>query len=277
LEKPINIARSIQESNSAFLKKLPKFIIKVLERIVQQEKINDILIRNADKIGVDFLQVCLGEFNLALEIEGKENLPPRGKCFFVANHPFGIIDGLVLTHTVGTRYGDLRAIGNDAFMLVPNLRPLIAAVNVYGKTPKEMVIALEEVYASDIPITHFPAGEVSRVYHRKVQDTSWQKSFISKAIQHERDIVPLYFYGRNSKLFYGIGVIRKWLGIKANIELMLLPKEMFGKKNKTIRVKIGKPISWSTFDKRYSAQEWAGKVRSHVYDLPNAASDTFHS
>ncbi|MFC2152439.1 1-acyl-sn-glycerol-3-phosphate acyltransferase [Bacteroidota bacterium] len=265
--KYIDIAKIINESNTTVLKKLPGFIIKWLEKIIMQDEINRVLTKYDDFLGKDFLIKMIDEFNLTLEIEGKENLPENGKCFFAANHPFGVIDGLVLTHTVSEKYGTLKAIGNDAFMYLPQLRPLIAAVNVFGSSSRDYVRALDETFNSGISITHFPAGEVSRRYKGKVQDTDWQKSFITKAISSKRDIVPFYFYGRNSRLFYFINTIRRMLGIKLNIELLLLPREMFNKRNKTIKVKIGKPIAYKTLDDSLSAWEWAQRVRSQVYDL----------
>jgi putative hemolysin len=236
---------------------------------------NRILDKYSDCGGLNFLINIIEEFNLKLEIEGEENLPENAKCFFVANHPFGVIDGLVLTFIVFKKYGTLKAIANDAFMFVPQLRPLIAAVNVFGRSSKEYVKALNDTYNSEIPITHFPAGIVSRLNNGKVQDSAWQKSFIAKATSSKRDIVPFYFYGRNSNLFYMVYMIRKWFGIKVNIELLLLPREMFKKRNKTIKVKIGKPISYHIFTKFLSYFDWAQKVRFHVYDLENNKSNNF--
>jgi len=257
----------IKKSKSRLLKRLPKFIVKLIIRIVKQEEINLILTNHSSDIGVDFLNSMIKEFNLTLEIEGKENLPENGRCFFVSNHPFGIIDGLVLTHTIAEKYGTLKAIGNDAFMYIPHLRPLIAAVNSFGQNSKDYINALEEVFDSETPITHFPAGEVSRVYSWKVQDCKWQKSMITKAISKKRDIVPIHFYGRNSRLFYSIGIIRMMLWIKLNFELMLLPSEMLKKRNQTIRVRIGKPIPYQKFDSTLSHWDWAQKVRKHVYNI----------
>jgi putative hemolysin len=265
--KYIDLESIIKKSDSAFLKKLPRFVIRLVQRIIMENEINRVLTKYKGEIGVDFLEAVLKEFNINLAIEGKENLPENGRCFFAANHPYGIIDGLILTHTVGCKYGTLKAIGNEAFTFIPHLRPLIAVVNVYGQTPKEYIEALEKVFDSDTPITHFPSGEVSRFYRGQVQDCAWQKSFINKSVTKQRDIVPFYFFGRNSVLFYTIGVLRKLLGIKLNIELMLLPREMFRKRNKTIRVIIGKPIPATHFDKSLSHQQWAQKLRSHVYAL----------
>lgn len=265
--KYIDISSSIKSSDSAFLKKLPAFVLRIIEKIIRQDEMNHILEKYKDSHGAEFQRSVVKEFNLKLEISGLENLPENGKCFFLANHPFGIIDGLLLTKTVIEKYGDFRAIGNEAFEYIPNLRPYIAVVNVYGTSSKSYVTQLEKVYQSDIAITHFPAGEVSRIYDGKIQDCAWQKSFISRAISCQRDIVPFYFHGKNSKLFYGINRMRKLFGINTNIELMLLPHEMFNKRNKTIRFTIGKPISWQKFDSTHTHVQWAQKVRGHVYSM----------
>jgi putative hemolysin len=265
--KYIDIEKIIIESKSGVLKKLPIFIIKLIKKIIRQDDINQILNKYEENKGVEFLDKVIEELNIRIFVEGKENLPENGKCFFAANHPFGIVDGLVLTHTVAQKYGTLKAIANDAFMFIPQMHPLVAAVNVFGRSPREYMQGLDETYNSDTPITHFPAGLVSRVFSGKIQDSIWQKSFITKAISSERDIVPFYFYGRNSILFYSIYLVRKLFGIKLNIELALLPHEMFNKRNKTIKVKIGKPISYQSFDKTFTHLEWAQKVKMQVYEL----------
>lgn len=265
--KYIDIKRVINQNNSVLLKKLPRFVVRFIILIVRQDQMNSILNKYSNDTGKYFLPKIIEEFNLNLEIEGIENLPERGKCFFVANHPFGIIDGLVLTRIITRKYGTVRAIANEVFMIIPQLRPLIAAVNVFDHSSREYITALNEVYNQEVPISHFPSGEVSRRYDGKVQDSDWQKSFITKAISSKRDIVPVFFYGRNSKLFYLVYITRQLFGIKPNIELMLLPHEMFKKRNKTIKVKIGQAISYQMFDKSLTHLEWAQKVRSQVYDL----------
>ena len=274
--KHIDLASSINESDSAMLKRLPGFIVRRLERLIKQDEINTILDKYADCEGADFHRSIMKEFNITVEIDGLENLPENGKCFFLSNHPFGIVDGLILTKTIIEKYGTFKAIGNESFNFVPNLRPYIALVNPYGKSPKTYVTELEKLYQSDVPVTHFPAGKVSRRYKRTVQDSEWQKSFITWAISCQRDIVPFYFYGQYSNLFYAINRIRRILGIKINLELILLPREMFLKRNETIRLKIGKPISWQKFDDSLTHIQWAQNVRAHIYNLPsidNAAND----
>ncbi len=266
-KKYIDLEKIIKEGDSKFLKKLPLFIVKLIKRVIWQKELNAILTRNENTVGIDFLFKMIEEFKINIEIEGLDNLPESGKCFFAANHPLGVIDGLVLTSTVAKKYGNFKAIANEAFLFIPQLRPLVAAVNVFGRSSRQYVAALDEVYHSEFPITHFPAGLVSRRFEGKVQDSAWQKSFIAKSIASERAIVPFYFYARNSSLFYTVYTVRKFLRIKLNIELALLPHEAFLKRNKTIKVKIGKPISYKTFDKSLSHNEWAQNVRAQVYAL----------
>lgn len=266
-KKHLNIAELLKNSDSKKLKRLPWFAVALIEKIICQDEMNRVLNKYADNVGVDFQPQVIKEFNLTLNVRGVENLPDNSRCFFASNHPFGVIDGLVLTYYVGQKYGNLKAIGNDAFLHIPNLRPLIAAVNVFGRSSKEYIKALDEVYDSDVAITHFPAGEVSRVYNGKIQDAPWQKSFVTKAIASKRDIVPFYIEGTNSPLFYFIYRLRSRMGISTNFELMLLPREMFKKRNKTIRLVIGKPIPWQRFDDSMTHYEWAQKIREHVYRM----------
>jgi hypothetical protein len=272
--KHIDLATSIKESDSEFLKKFPHFIVRWLEKLIKQDELNIILEKYKDCEGADFHQSVMKEFQFSLDVEGLENLPENGRCFFLANHPFGIIDGLILTKTVIEKYGTFKAIGNESFRFVPNLRPYIALVNPYGMSSKTYVTELEKVYRSDVAITHFPAGEVSRRYNGKLQDRAWQKSFITRAVSCQRDIVPFYFHGRNSRLFIGINLVRRALGIKVNIELALLPRELFLKRNQTIKFKIGKPIPWQKFNTSKTHVQWAQHVKEHVYNMSSENGST---
>lgn len=265
--KYVDIKKTIAESKYQTLKKLPGFIIYIITKIIKQDEINRILNKYSNCSGGDFLEKIIEELKLNIVVDGEENLPEDGKCIFVSNHPFGFADGLALTHIVCKKYGHLKAIANDAFALIPQLHPFITTVNVFGRSSKDYIKYLDEVYESNVPITHFPAGEVSRPYNGKIQDAPWQKSFITKAVHCQRNVVPIFFHGRNSNLFYGIFRVRRFLKIDSNIELILLPSEIFKKKGDTIRATIGKPIPFSVFDKTKTPWEWAQYVRTQLYKL----------
>ena len=267
MKKYINLSKILKEEHPALHKKLPGFVIKLIEIIIMQKAMNKAINKYINHNGVAFTERMIEELNLKVDIEGKENLPENGRCFFVANHLYGILDGMVLGNIVGNKYGSFMGISNDAFKLIPQLKETVTSVNVYGKSAKDQVLKLEEVYKSNIPINHFPAGEVSRKYNGKVEDKNWHKSFITKAITEKRDIVPVFFHGQNSRLFYAVHSLRKKLKIGVNIELILLPSEMFKKKNKTIKVTVGRSISYTQLDNGTSHNELAKKIREHLYSL----------
>ena len=93
------------------------------------------------------------------------------------------------------------------------------------------------------------------------------KNFIIKAVEFQRDVIPVHFEGRNSNFFYNLANLRKALGIKFNAELIYLPGEMFKNKDETFTIAFGKPIPWQTFDKTKTPAEWAQFVKEKVYSL----------
>ena len=92
-------------------------------------------------------------------------------------------------------------------------------------------------------------------------------AFVSKAIQHRRDIVPIFIDGRNSNFFYNLANFRKKIGLKANIEMLYLPDETFKQRNRTFTLYIGQPIEWESLDKSKKPIEWAQEIKRKVYLL----------
>jgi putative hemolysin len=121
--------------------------------------------------------------------------------------------------------------------------------------------------ASEAQLLVQPAGTVSKRNPVKIRDLAWNKFFIHKAIQYKRDVIPIHVQARNSRLFYNIASFRKIFRIKSNLEMFLLPREMFNKSGKTITITFGIPIAYKTFDDSRTHLEWAQKVREYVYVL----------
>lgn len=103
--------------------------------------------------------------------------------------------------------------------------------------------------------------------HRVIRDLDWKKTFISKAKKHKKPIVPVHISGRLSKKFYRVAKIRKFFGIKINIEMLLLAQEMMKQRGKTITITYGKPIYPEHLDKSKNDDDWAYEVKSNVYNL----------
>lgn len=264
----IEIKQVLQQKAPSAARKIPGFVVRYLIRTVHQDELNDILRRYHDKDGVAFMQELIGYFDLNLELVNEENIPAEGRYIFASNHPLGGLDGICLSAVIGGRFdGKIRYLVNDLLLYLSNLRSIFVPINKHGAQGKKNAALIEEAYASDNQIITFPAGLCSRKQNGKIQDTEWKKSFIQKAVEYRRDIVPVFFEGRNSNFFYRLANLRKALGIKMNYEMIYLPDEMFKSKHKTFRIHFGKPIPWQTFTGSRKPAEWAEWMKEVVYNL----------
>lgn len=264
----IDIKQVLRQKAPSVARKIPGFMVDYLIRTVHQDELNEILRRYHDKDGVAFMQELIGYFDLNLELVNEENIPAEGRYIFASNHPLGGLDGICLSAIIGGRFdGKIRYLVNDLLLYLSNLRSIFVPINKHGAQGKKNAEPIEKAYASDNQIITFPAGLCSRKQNGKIQDTEWKKSFIQKAVEYRRDIVPVFFEGRNSNFFYRLANMRKALGIKMNYEMIYLPDEMFKSKHKTYSIHFGKPIPWQTFDSSRKPAEWAEWVKEIVYNL----------
>lgn len=264
----IDIKQVLRQKAPSVARKIPGFMVDYLIRTVHQDELNEILRRYHDKDGVAFMQELIGYFDLNLELVNEENIPAEGRYIFASNHPLGGLDGICLSAIIGGRFdGKIRYLVNDLLLYLSNLRSIFVPINKHGAQGKKNAELIEKAYASDNQIITFPAGLCSRKQNGKIQDTEWKKSFIQKAVEYRRDIVPVFFEGRNSNFFYRLANMRKALGIKMNYEMIYLPDEMFKSKHKTYSIHFRKPIPWQTFDSSRKPAEWAEWVKEIVYNL----------
>ncbi|MFN8257985.1 MAG: 1-acyl-sn-glycerol-3-phosphate acyltransferase [Bacteroidales bacterium] len=265
----IDIEKIIRKQKSKLVKNLPGFIIRLIARIIHLDEVNETLKIIGSRKGIEFIKKHAEILNLTFLFKGLENVPDQGKFIFVCNHPLGSVDFYAALLSAHKKFKQVKVIANELLMSFENLRELFLPVNVFGKSPQKYHDLIHEAYMSEIQLMTFPAGEVSRKKRGIIKDGEWHRSFIRNSIQYQRDIIPVYIHGRNSGRFYFVGNLRKKLGIKLNLELFLLPDEMFRQKNKTIKIVIGKPISHKNFDGKKSHLEWAQEVKETVYLLEN--------
>lgn len=267
----IDIDKVLEDKAGAKAKRVPRFVVSWLKRIVHQDEINVFMEQEGDKQGVEWLTDCVKFLGMHLEIEGEENLPlaDDGRCYtFVSNHPLGGIDGVALGAILGKHYnGKVKYLVNDLLMNLHGLAPLCIPINKTGNQSRQFPAMVEAGFKSDNHIIMFPAGLCSRKRNGVIKDLPWTKTFITKSVETQRDIVPIHFGGQNSNFFYRLANISKFLGLKFNIAMLFLADEMFKNCNKTFTVKIGKPIPWQTFDHSKTPVQWAAYVQDKVYQL----------
>ena len=267
----INIDEIVRGKAGAKARFVPRFVLSWLKRIIHQDEVNEFILGEGDKQGMPWLDDCMEYLGTTLNVKGLENLPDDsdGRLFtFVSNHPLGGPDGVALGHLLGHRYnGRIKYLVNDLLMNLHGLAPFFVPINKTGKQSRNFPQLVEAVFNSPNHIIMFPAGLCSRRINGQIHDLPWQKTFITKSVETQRDIVPIRFNGRNSDFFYRIANVGKRLGLKFNIAMLYLVDELYKNRGKTFDVTIGKPIPYSTFDKSRKPQEWAAYVEDIVYKL----------
>ncbi|MCM1356378.1 MAG: 1-acyl-sn-glycerol-3-phosphate acyltransferase [Staphylococcus sp.] len=241
-----------------------------MEKIICQDGLNRLLSNNSDKNGVDFCKGVIDDLGVTYNVDG--TLPQDDtRVIIVSNHPLGGLDGMVLADMVSRQYGgrkNLWFVVNDLLTYVAPLRSIFLGVNKHGKQSREAAARLEEAFCSDAPVVMFPAGLVSRRGDNGVvADLRWNKMVVNKAIAYKRNIIPIHFGGENSQFFYKFAQLRVRLGLKFNIEMIRLPREIFESAGKSFDIHIGTPISWESLRGGAEAQSQADSLRSAVYDL----------
>ncbi len=262
----VDVEKVISDKNPKLLKTLPGFLIYLLKKILHQDGLNRFAIANADKHGLDYSDAIIKEFGVNVTQSGLEEIPTGGRYIFCANHPLGGLDGVAFIDIVGRKFPDLKFPVNDMLMFVKNFSDIFVPVNKIGQSSWEEANAVNNAFLSDSQILMFPAGLCSRKIKGQIVDLEWKKSFIKKAVQTQRDIVPVHISGRNTSFFYNLSNLRKKLGIKFNIEMVLLPDQMYQQKGKNIHFTFGTPLSWKAF-KVKDAKNSAEIVKNIVYSL----------
>ena len=258
---------------------VPDFLIRYLERIVHVKQMNAFLRKYPDLEEYDFIRRVLDEeLCCTASIDGIENIPTDGKpVIFASNHPLGGLDGMIIAqmiHESRKEKRELKVIVNELLMFIKPIAGLWAPVNKTGSLSKEQVLQQQAMWESETDVLTFPAGACSRLqrinHAWSIQDLEWQKNCIQRAREYQRDIVPIYFEGKNSRFFYALAYIRKLLHIPVNIEMLYLVDEMYGAKGKHFRVHVLPPIPYTTFDNSKTPKQWAQYVKSIVYASNNS-------
>ena len=263
----IDVDKVLRERLPKHYRYIPRFAVRWLERTICQDQLNAILLKMAGKNSVDAATAALDEMDITVRATGLEQLP-EGRYMFVSNHPLGGLDGLALISLLGNRYDkNIKFLVNDLLMAVEPLRGVFLPVNKYGSQSRAAATQIEEALKSDAQFITFPAGLCSRMQpDGTIADLPWQKAAVAHAVNYQRDIVPIFFDAHNSRFFYRFAKWRKKLGIKFNIELIFLPKEMIKQCGATLRVFIGEPIPWDSLDARAPKRE-AARLRELVINM----------
>ncbi len=266
--KPINFKTIIRNQKNKKVNKLPNFVIAIMRKILKEKQLNKFIEANGNKYNYNFIEEAIKYFNVKTKVYGLEKLDPSKSYIFVSNHPIGGWDFAVVMSALRQKFSNIKVIANKVLESLDNIKELIIPVGVFDKTEEKAKEAIKtNMNDKDNQILTFPAGLVSRMQKNKIVDMPWHRSFVRNAIEYKREIVPIYVDSFNSKFFYNIGRLRKFLGIKANIEMFFIISEQFKKANKTIPIYIGNPIHYSSLTENKTHLEWAREIQNLTSNL----------
>jgi 1-acyl-sn-glycerol-3-phosphate acyltransferase len=264
-KKFIDIEKVLKEKAYKLYKWLPGFAIRWLKNKLHENDINYCMHELRNERGLEFNSKGLELLGARVESVNTQNVPKTGNVTVAANHPLGGLDGMALIKAVGEIRPDVHFFVNDILKNITNYGDVFVAVNKLGAASARSLRTMEDIFRQGGAVLIFPAGLVSRKKNGIVRDLSWKKSFVTQAIDHKRMVVPTFIEGENSKFFYNFAIWRKRMGIKANLEMLFLPDEMFRANKKTIRIHFGKPFSYEVFDSSKSHKEWADLIYKFIY------------
>jgi putative hemolysin len=241
-------------------------------KILNISSLNKFYKKNKHLEDLEFLNKILDEFQIKFEIpdEDLKRLPKNGAYITVSNHPLGGIDGILLLKLMIEQRKDFKIIANFLLHRIEPLKPYIMPVNPFEdrKDVKSSIAGFKNsiLHIRDgHPLGIFPAGEVSTYKDGKlVVDKPWEEAAMKLAKKAEVPIVPIYFHAKNSRLFYGLSKISDTL------RTAKLPSELLSQKHRTIKVRVGRPISVKDQLEHESLHDFSEFIRKKTYMLANA-------
>ncbi len=247
-----HVARDISYAHSAETRG-GRMVIKLMENTTGRLR----LIRRADGYeqevghGRDFWSVMVKRYGLSLEIAGGSlsNIPKDGPLILIANHPYGILDGLMMGHILSQTCGDFRILAHRVFRKAEDLNRIVLPIS-FDETKEAVKLNLETRktalnYLSDGgAIGIFPGGTVSTAVtpFGHPMDPGWRGFTARMVAKSNATVVPIFFDGHTSRLFQIASHLHNTL------RMGLLIKEFKKRVDTPVRVVVGNPIGRDILD-----------------------------
>jgi putative hemolysin len=242
-----------------------------LERLLGLTKLDRAYSQVAARVdGQQFMVMLRDALDLQLEIAPSDlsRIPRRGPVIVCANHPMGAMEGIVLPALLETLRRDVRTIGHSWFRRWPRVADRMFLVNPQARPPQsaERGEAAREAASwlrQGGMLVVFPAGEVARfrLGRLRVADSPWRSGFAHLAKATGASVLPVSIEGRNSLLYYVLSLIHPRLGALA------LVRELLNKCGRTVRVRVGSPLSRERLLELGGLHEITSFVRRRVDEL----------
>jgi len=255
--------------------RLPEKVLNMVEGPVQKILALDKLNRTYANIAANrdclaFLGQALAELKVSYDLpdEDRQLVPRSGPLVVVANHPFGLVEPMILARLLREIRPDVKLLANYLLKLVPELDDLLfhvdpfetrEAVRANVGAVRKVIHWLEEGGV----IAIFPAGEVAhlKLGQRAIVDPEWSPLVARIVSRTGAPVMPAYFRGANSRMFQMAGLVHP------RLRTIMLPRELANKTGKNISVRFGRPIPYSTLKPLVSARDMTTYLRLRTFLL----------
>ena len=243
----------------------------LLLKALRISRLNKIYERHREKQDLEFLDALLSDFRIRFEVppDDLSRIPSQGAFITVSNHPLGGIDGILLLRLLLEKRPDYKIIANFLLHRIEPMKKYVMPVNPFEdhKDAQSSLIGIKSALnhlKEGMPLGIFPAGEVSMFEDGKlIVDRPWEEGAIKIIRKAGVPVIPIYFHAKNSRLFYFLS------GLSDTLRTAKLPSELLSQKNRTIRVRIGKPITVREQEEFESIEDFHQYLRRKTYMLAN--------
>lgn len=252
-------------SKFGFLKKPIAATVMKLIKLDGVNKLYDQLKNTEGKVFFDQFLKKLGVNYIAYE-EDLAKIPKTGPFILVANHPLGAVDGILMCKILAEIRPDFKIMGNFLLQKIEPMKDYVIPVNPFEgrKESFSSLSGMRETLAhlkNGGCIGIFPAGEVSNKNNEmgEVLDKDWELAALKLIKKAKVPVVPMYFHAKNSRAFYSFAKIHP------DLQTLMLPSEMLKKRDRPVRIRIGKPVSSKMIEDCDDAKELGEFLRKKVY------------
>lgn len=251
---------------------LKRLAIQSIERLTGQPRLKRMYehYRAHPQEGESFWDAAVRYLQLRVRVSGEplESLPASGPLVVVANHPYGVLDGIVISQLISRVRPDFRILTNNVLYRAPEVRPWLLPID-FSQTREALETNLASRAAARRHLTEgsvlivFPGGTVSTApnpFGRAV-DPEWGPFTARLIMAAKCPVVPMFFEGQNSRLFQIASHISETL------RLSLLFKEVSGRIGSDLNVRIGRPVPFAELAHLGGRRQLASHLRTLTYGL----------
>jgi len=246
-------------------------LVKWLMHLLDIDDVNNAHANNCDTPGVPFTTNLLKDLGVTMTLRNGQVLDnlPQGGFITVSNHPFGALDGIMLINQVGSRRDDFKVMVNMVLNYISAMRPNFIDVDALASDdPDKRAVSMKGIaqalrHVKDgHPLGFFPAGAVSKITTRlRLEDREWQPNVMRIIQKLQVPVIPIYFHGHNSIIFYLLGMI-SW-----KLRTLRLPGEVFRRRNYNFRISVGDPIMPEVQAQYQTPEQLAQFLKQQTYAM----------